>query len=163
MRREPSRMQGVPRTGPQGLFMRHTIMPEEWKSCMAHQRRRYSIPRWAHPVLHPGRQAPSFVTVALDHRSPTLYLSLQGIGGAFGSRRENQRRAYGQTTGGQSVLLSVSRSQCALRGGRKSLAPKDCPAPTSFMLYRPVLVRSQVHEEDTLLATESPSHHGRCG
>lgn len=135
MRREPSRMQGVPGTRPQGLFMRHSIVPKEWKSCMAHQRGRYSIPRWAHPVLHPGRQAPSFVPVALNHRSPTLYLSLQGVGGAFGSRRENQRRANGQTTGWQSVLLSVSRSQCALRGGRKSLAPKDSPAPTSFMLH----------------------------
>lgn len=135
MRRESSGMQGVSGTRPQGLLMRHTTMPEEWKSCMAHQRRRYSIPRWAHPVLHPGRQAPSFVTVAFNHRSPALYLSLQSVGGAFGSRRKNQRRAHGQVTRGQGVLLSVSRSQCALRGGRKSLAPKDIPAPTSFMLY----------------------------
>lgn len=135
MRREPSRVQGVPDTGSQGLLMRHSIMPEEWESCMAHQRGRYSIPRRTHPILHPGRQAPSSVPVAFNHRSPSLHLSLQGVGGAFGSRWENQRGEDGQTTGGQGVLLSVPRSQCAVRGGRKSLAPKDSPAPTSFMLH----------------------------
>lgn len=155
-------MQGLSLSRLQCLLLRYPAIP--WRlSRVAHPQRCIAIPRWPHGLYNRVRRKNHTPQVASHHRPSSMHLSLQGVVSPHAPRWPDRRRASRKDDTCPRFLSPLHARRLRLPRCRESTAHATGTTTASRYIPTPLLVRSQVHQENPLLASKPATHHARTG
>lgn len=101
--------------------------------------------------------------MGFDHSPPALHLSMQSLIGVDGAAWRDKSRAISENDTCSRVFHEMPECSGELCGRRKSTPDGEGRTTEANLLCMPLMVWSEIHQENTILAKEFTTDNGREG